>query len=177
MTQNNNIRFFAIAGLVILAALLRLIDHPANVSPIMAIAIFSGVYFSDKRFALLIPIGAMLLSDLFLGYYLVSIFVYAGFGTGIIIGYLLKSRVKIQNVILASIAGSMLFFLITNFGSWLTDPMYQPLTVESLIRCYGLAIPFFRNTLLGDMAYVTVLFGSFALAEKYIPVIQVKQIV
>ena len=172
MTQNNSFRFYAMAGLVIIAALLRLIDHPANVSPIMAIAIFSGAYFADKRFALLIPIGAMLLSDLFLGYYLVSLFVYAGFGIGIFIGYLIKSQVKIQNVFLASLIGSLVFFVITNFGSWLTDPMYQPLTTESLIRCYALAVPFFRNTLLGDLAYVTVLFGSFALAEKYVPALE-----
>jgi len=169
MTQNNNFSFFAAAGLVILAAFVRLIDHPANVSPIMAIAIFSGAYFSNKRFALLIPIGAMLLSDLFLGYYLVSVFVYAGFALGIFIGYLIKSGVKIQNVFIASLTGSLVFFVITNFGSWLTDPMYQPLTWDSLVSCYALAIPFFRNTLLGDLAYITVLFGSYALAEKYIP--------
>lgn len=175
MKQNNTFRILVMAGLIVLAALTRLIDHPANVSPVMAIAIFAGAFIFDKRFALLIPIGAMLLSDLFLGFYPVSVFVYLAFGIGIFIGYLIKSRVKVQNVVLASLAGSMIFFVITNFGSWLTDPMYQPLNWDSLVRCYTLAIPFFRNTILGDITYVTVLFGSYVLAEKYIPAVKVNQ--
>lgn len=170
MEQNKIFNLILMAGMVILAAMTRLIEHPANVSPIMAIAIFSGVYFSEKRYALLIPIGAMFLSDMFLGFYPVSIFVYFAFGIGIFIGYLIKSKVKIQYVLVASLAGSLVFFVISNFGSWLTDPMYQPLTWESLMRCYTLAIPFFRNTLLGDLAYISVLFGAYSLAEKYIPV-------
>jgi hypothetical protein len=172
MEQKKKYIFLLMAGLVIIAAFLRLIDHPANVSPIMAIAIFSGAYFSEKRFALLIPISAMLISDAFLGYYIISIFVYLAFVFGIFIGYLIKTKVKIQNVFIASLSGSVIFFIITNFGSWLTDPMYQPLTLDSLIRCYYLAIPFFRNTLLGDLAYITAIFGSYALAGRYLPVVQ-----
>ncbi|MFC2131388.1 DUF6580 family putative transport protein [Bacteroidota bacterium] len=172
MNKNNYTRFAALAGLIFIAALTRLIDHPANISPIMAIAIFGGAYFSDKRLAFILPLLAMALSDLILGFYLISMFVYLSFGLGIFLGFALKNRIKVRNVFFAALSGSVLFFLITNLGSWLTDPMYQPLSIESLIRCYELAIPFFRNTLIGDMAYVTALFGSFALAEKYVPVLQ-----
>lgn len=176
MDRNNYLKILTMAGLIFLAAFSRLVAHPANISPIMAIALFGGAYFEDKRLAFLLPLLAMALSDVFLGFYMVSIFVYISFGIGLLIGFILRKRVKMQNVILASLAGSIVFFLITNFGSWLTDPMYQPLNFESLARCYTLAIPFFRNTLLGDMGYIAVLFSCYALAERFVPALSSRKI-
>jgi hypothetical protein len=172
--MQNYKRQILLAGLIILAVITRLIDHPANFSPIMAIAIFSGAFFEDKKLAFLIPLSAMFISDLFLGFYLISIFVYSSFAIGLFIGFYLRNRIKVTNIIIASLVGSVVFFLITNFGAWLTDPMYQPLTTESLIRCYNMAIPFFRTTLAGDLIYTTVMFGSFLLAEKHIPALEKK---
>lgn len=174
MLKNLNNRFFLIAGLIILAAITRLIDHPANFSPILAIALFAGATIENKWFALLIPFLAMALSDFIIGFHLISVFVYFSFGIALMIGFYLRNRLKPSNVLLATLTGSVIFFIITNFGSWLTSPMYQPLSFESLTRCYTLAIPFFRNSLLGDLTYVTVLFGSFALAGKYVPVFSKK---
>ena len=176
MDRINYLRILTMAGLIFLAAFSRLVAHPANMSPIMAIALLGGAYFDDKRLAFLLPLLAMVLSDIFLGFYMVSIFVYISFGIGILIGFVLRKRVKVQNIVLATIAGSVVFFMITNFGSWLTDPMYQPLNFASLSRCYTLAIPFFRNTVLGDMGYVVVLFGSYALAERFVPALSLKKI-
>ncbi len=167
--STNNTRFFLLAGLIILAALTRLIDHPANISPIMAIAIFGGALFDNKKIAFVAPLVAMFLSDLFLGFSMISIFVYSGFVIGIFIGFLLKRNIKVRNIIIASLSGSVVFFLLTNLGSWMIDPMYQPLSVESLMRSYTLAIPFFRNSVLGDIVYVAVLFGSYSLATRFLP--------
>lgn len=169
-----NTRFVLLAGLIVLAALTRLIDHPANVSPIMAIAIFGGALFDNKKIAFIAPLAAMMLSDIILGFSLISIFVYSAFIVGILIGLALKHKVKVRNIIIASLSGSVIFFLITNFGSWMIDPMYQPLSIESLMRCYTLAIPFFRNTLLGDIIYVAVLFGSYSLATRLLPLARAK---
>jgi hypothetical protein len=167
-----NIRFALLAGLIVLAALTRLINHPANVSPVMAIAIFGGALFNDKRMAFIAPLLAMALSDIFLGFHFVSIFVYIGFVVGIYIGFMIKNNLKVQNIILATLSGSLIFFILTNLGAWVTDPVYMPLSYGSLANCFTLAIPFFRNTLAGDFVYVTVLFGSFSLATKYVPVLQ-----
>lgn len=176
MDRNNYLRILIMAGLIFFAAFSRLIAHPINMSPIMAIALFGGAYFDNKRLAFLLPLLAMALSDIFLGFYMVSIFVYVSFGLGLLIGFMLRNRVKLHNIILATFTSSVVFFLITNFGSWLTDPMYQPLSFASLSRCYTLAIPFFRNSLLGDAGYVTVLFGSYALVNKLVPALSLKKI-
>ncbi len=173
MKQNNKL-LIMISGLVLLAALTRLIDHPANFTPIMAIAIFSGTYIQDKKFAILIPITAMIISDLFLGFYTISIFVYLSLILGVLIGKLIQNRVKFTNIILSLFAGSMIFFIITNFASWLLDPMYQPLSFESLQRCYYLAIPFYRNAIFGDIFYGLVLFSAYNLSYKYLPVFNEK---
>lgn len=170
MFKNLNNRFFLITGLIIIAAISRLVEHPANFSPIMAIAIFAAATFDNKRIAILIPFLAMGLSDLFLGFHLISFFVYLSFALALLIGFYIKNRIKLANIILATLTGSIAFFVITNYGAWLTDPIYQPLSLESLSRCYYLAIPFFRNALLGDFTYITVLFGAYALAGKYLPV-------
>jgi len=169
-----NTRYFLLAGLIVLAALTRLIDHPANISPIMAIAIFGGALFDNKKIAFIAPLAAMFLSDLFLGFSLISLFVYSAFILGIFIGFMIKNNLKVRNIIIASLSGSVIFFLITNFGSWMIDPMYQPLSIESLMRCYTLAIPFFRNTLIGDVVYVAVLFGSYSLATRFLPLTEAR---
>ncbi len=168
MNNNQYLRYLLLGGLILLAALTRLIEHPANFSPIMAIAIFGGAYFGDKRAAFAAPLLAMALSDIFLGFHLISLFVYASFVLGIFIGFMIKNRVKVKNVFFAALGGSVLFFIVTNFGSWLIDPMYKPLTFESLIRCYTLALPFFRNALAGTLVYSAVMFGAYSLAEKYV---------
>lgn len=159
-----------VSGLVILAAITRLIDHPANFTPIMAISIFSGSLIPDKKIAMLIPISAMIISDLFLGFFLISIFVYTSLIIGIFIGRLIQNRVKFTNVVISLILGSFIFFFITNLGSWLTDPIYYPLTFESLQRCFYLAIPFYRNSILGDLIYGLTLFTAYKLSFKYLPV-------
>ena len=127
---------------ILVAAIIRLFPHMPNFTPITAMALFSGVYFTDKRFAFLVPLLAMFISDLFLGLYTISIFVYLAF---ILVGFIgLKSKkVSITTILLSSIS----FFIITNLGVWF---LAYPKTIDGLIECYTLAIPFFRNSLIGD---------------------------
>ena len=169
MRQLNKTKFLTITSLILFAIISRLLPHPANFTPILAIALFGGVYFEDKKLAFIIPLFAMLISDLFRGFHDTMLFVYVSFAICVFLGINLSNNIKISKIFLSTISGSLIFFIITNFGSWLTDPMYKPLSITSIIQCYTLAIPFFRNSLSGDLIYSAVIFGAYNLAAKYIP--------
>jgi hypothetical protein len=151
--------------LILSAAVSRLLPHPDNFTPIMAIALAGGVYL-DKRFALIIPLAALFLSDIFIGFHNTIIFVYGSFVFIGFIGLWLKSHKKPLPIIGSALLSSTLFFIITNFGVWLTGSgWFYPKTWQGLIECYTLALPFFRNTITGDLVYTGVLFGLFELSH------------
>ena len=165
MSNALNPRLAAIAGILVMVALARILPHPPNVTPVMALALFGGAAFADRRLALLLPLGAMLVSDLLIGLHLQMISVYGALMLGVGIGMLLRGRRRPLPVLGATLSASVLFFLITNFGVWLLDGLY-PLTWQGLVASYTAAIPFFRNAMLGDLFFVAVLFGGLALAER-----------
>ena len=152
--------------IIVFALILRLIPHPPNIAPIAAMAVFGGDYL-DKRYALLIPLIAMFLSDIVIGFHNTMVFVYGSFLLTGIIGMWLKKHRTIRNVFLAALLSSILFFLITNFGVWLVGGLY-PKTLQGLLSAYFYAIPFFRNTIIGDLLYVGLFFGSYELLLRYI---------
>jgi hypothetical protein len=154
-------RYTVFAVLMILAAALsRLLPHPQNVAPIAAMALAGGVYL-DKKLGLILPLAALFVSDLFIGFYPILFFVYGSFLVIGMIGLWLKSHKKPLPVLGATLFGSIIFFLVTNFGVWIVGPEMYPRTLAGLSECYVAAIPFFRNTVLGDLAYTGVLFGLF----------------
>ena len=156
--------------LIVFAALSRFIPHPPNFAPIAAMALFGGVYF-EKRFAFIIPLAAMLVSDYFIGFHSAVPFVYGSFILTGIIGIWLKGHKKVGWVLGASLVSSILFFFLTNFGVWLTGG--YPSNFAGLIECYLAAIPFFRTTLFGDLFYVTILFGLY---ESVLYFLQTKRV-
>lgn len=147
--------------IITVAAVMRLLPHPPNVAPIAAMALFGGVYL-NKKYALLIPLAALFVSDLYLGFYdlPMMLFVYGSFLITGFIGLWLGKFKNPKTILAASLISSLLFYVITNFGVWLTGTMY-PKTFAGLMDCYVMAIPFFRNTLAGDLIYTGVFFGSF----------------
>lgn len=158
------INFISPFSVIAAAVLLRLVPHEPNVAPIGAMALFGGSYL-PKKYALPIPILTMFVSDIFLGFHNTIAWVYGSFILIGLIGMLLKNRVNPGNVLLASLASSVLFYLITNFGVWFNGSMY-PKTLSGLLQSYVLALPFFRNTLLGDLFYSGVFFGGYALVRS-----------
>ncbi|HUC94919.1 MAG TPA: DUF6580 family putative transport protein [Candidatus Saccharimonadales bacterium] len=146
----------------------RIIPHPANFAPITAMAIFGGVYLNKKR-ALTLPIAAMILSDLVIGFdnLPMRLSVYGSFLLAVFMGFWIKNHKDSKHIIFASLLSSILFFVITNFSVWVFGTMYAK-SVSGLAECYYLAIPFFRNTLLGDLMYTTVFFGSYELLVSFI---------
>ncbi len=154
------VRYGAAFLLVFVAAFSRLLPHPANFTAIAAIALFGGVYL-EKRFAVVIPILAMLISDYFIGFYSGMYWVYGSFVLIGLIGVWLRNHKKPLYILGGTFVSSIVFFVITNFGVWMTPvSMYAP-TWAGLLECYGLAIPFFRNTLSGDLFFVAVMFASY----------------
>ena len=164
-------RTLAIASLIVAAAASRLLPHPPNVAPIAAMALFGGARFEDRRMAFAVPLAAMLLSDLLIGFHVVQPVVYALFIAIAALGRLLRGRRGAWPVAAATLAASLLFFAGTNLGVWALQPLY-PRTAEGLLACFAAAWPFFRNTLLGDAGYAAALFGGLALAERWIPGLQ-----
>jgi len=158
-------RFITLCVIVFSIALFRLLPHLPNVSPVAAMALFGGAYFADKKIALIIPFLALLLSDLFLGFHATMVFVYLSFGLTVLIGIWISHNKNLANVTLATLASSVLFFLLTNFGAWLSHAMY-PVTAQGLVQAYIAGLPFFQNTLIGNLFFSAVLFGGFALIMK-----------
>lgn len=161
-------RFLILCALVAGAALIRFLPHPPNFVPIAAMALFGGAFFSDRRMAYAVPLGAMILSDLFLGLHSTMIYVYLSFAAIVGIGFLLRKQVNVFTVTGASLGASMLFYTVTNFGVWLGSP-YYPQTMEGLVACYVAAIPFFHYTVAGDLLFTGILFGSWAWISNAVP--------
>lgn len=149
--------------LIVLGIFSRLISNIPNFTPVMAIALFSGVYL-NKKYAIFIPLVLMMISDLIIGLHDVIIFTWGSFLLMGLIGRWLKNHKNIYTVIGASIFSSVLFFIITNFGVWLVGQWY-PRTITGLIRCYAMAIPFFRVNLLSTLLFTVVLFGIYEIAK------------
>ncbi len=150
--------FMIISGVVA-----RLLPHAPNFTPIAAIALFGGVYL-NKKYALILPLVAMFIADLFIGFHETMFAVYGAFLLTGCIGLWLRNHKSFKNVLAASLGSSILFFLITNFGFWLTYSLY-PKTFAGQIEAYTMALPFFRNTLAGDLFFVGVFFGSYELVK------------
>ena len=158
-------RLVTLSVIIFAIALFRWLPHPPNVSPVAAMALFGGAYFADKRLAFIVPFLALLLSDLFIGLHDTMVFVYAGFALTVGIGIWLQRRISVTNVAAAAVAASVLFFLLTNFGAWLTSGLYAQ-NFNGLMQAYVAAIPFFQNSLVGNLLFTAVLFGGYALIQK-----------
>lgn len=152
---------FIVAGVA-----LRFLPHASNFTPLLAMSLFSGSYLK-KRYAFIIPIGAMFLSDLFIGTYqpLVMASVYASMLAAVGIGAYIKKKRSWLKVGAGALLAPIIFFLATNFAVWAFTPWY-PITLPGLIKCYTLALPFFRNTLTSTLLYSGAFFGAYELAAQ-----------
>lgn len=160
--------FLILSGMIFIAAFVRLIPHPPNFAPIAAMALFGGAYFNKKWASFLIPLIAMFITDLFLGFHPTMWAVYLSFIIIVGIGMTMIKQKKVSNIFLASVSASVLFFIITNFAVWAAG-LYYPKDISGLAASYTAAIPFFHYTLLGDLFFVTLMFGSYELVKAKFP--------
>ena len=181
----NGPRFWLLTALALVAAASRVVPHPPNVTPMVAVALFGAATFAEPWPAVLVPLGALLASDLLLhltyvagwqpswGFYRGQWVVYACVLLTIGLGFLIRRRRSVATVALATLASSLAFFLITNFAVWaFGHGALYPRTLPGLLLCYERALPFFRNSLAGDAFFSALLFGTLAFAEARFPVLR-----
>ena len=147
--------------LTLFAVFSRLMPHPPNFTPLLAIALYSG--FKNK-FLFIIPLTGMLISDFFLGYYSSIIWVYLSLLIMFYLGYILSSKYSFKNLILLSSVSSVLFFVVSNFGVWLGG--WYGYDFSGFIACYIAAIPFFHNTLFSTIIYASIFHFSYKYSAK-----------
>ena len=159
--------FLAAALLAAMAS--RLLPHPPNFTPLGACALFGGACFADRRAAFALTLGSLALSDFLLGFHALSPVVYGCFTLQVVVGIRLRPRRRPLTIACATLLGSCLFFVITN-GAF-AFAVY-PRTLVGLAECYAAAVPFFGYTLLGDMTFAALLFGTLAVAEGRLPALR-----
>jgi hypothetical protein len=162
-------RTLVIVGIVFAAAALRMAPHPLNFAPIGALALFGGAYFSSKRAAFAVPLLSLIAGDVVTGFHELIPFVYGSFLVSVAIGLWLRRKRSALRISVATLAGAVQFFLVTNFALWNSSIGSYPKTGGGLAACYIAGVPYFWNTLAGDAFYATLLFGSMALAERRFP--------
>jgi hypothetical protein len=178
------LRFGVISAIVFLAAMSRLLPHPPNFAPIGGMALFGAAYYSRRYWAFIIPILSMWISDLvlnnvvysqyfdgFVWFYGGSAFTYGAFVLIVLLGLLTLKKISIPTLAISAVSASVIFFIVSNFGVWLSTNLY-PRTFDGLISCYIAGIPFFKNTIAGDIVYTAILFGVFEFSLKRFPKLQ-----
>ena len=154
-------------GLILILAFARLIPHPPNFTPVIAVAIMSGYFFKNVNFSFVVLLVAMLLSDLFIGFYENVVFVYVSLLLITFVFHKMSYKINFKNLFIFGFVGSFIFFIISNFGVWamgspgVYDIPYEK-NLSGLLQCYILAIPFFGNTFLS-----TLIFSYIGLSSEY----------
>jgi len=159
--------------LIAVAVFGRLLPHAWNATPLVAVSLFAGVYLG-KKWAVIVPMVAMIISDFFIGFYNPSLMfaVYGSFVLVGVIGFMVRKFKSVPVIILSSLFASTLFFLITNIAVWAFNPFYTA-GITGLAESLMAGVPFYKNMLMGDLMYTGLLFGAyesvllFVHAKKY----------
>ena len=145
-------------SLILILVLARLIPHPPNFTPIIAVAIMSGYFFKNIYLSFATLLISMLLADAFIGFYDNILFVYLSLFLIVLLFYKISEKINFKNLFIYSFIGSIIFFIISNFGVWalgspgILDIPYER-NLNGLVECYVLAIPFFPNTFLSTLIF------------------------
>jgi hypothetical protein len=154
--------------LVIIGVLSRLAPHPANVTAVGALAVFSGSKYNTTK-ALGITVGTMLVSDAVVGFHAVMWATYGSLAFSVLLARVFLRKQSIIRIAGITLASSIIFYLVTNFAVWVVPGSMYPKTLSGLIESYIMALPFFRNSLIGDISYSAIFFGSYALMKAWRP--------
>ncbi|QEC51634.1 hypothetical protein EDD80_102158 [Anseongella ginsenosidimutans] len=187
ISSNNRTGVIVLSGIILTAALSRIIPHGWNFTPVGAMALFGSAYYASRWMAFLVPLASLWISDVVLNntihaaytegfslFHSSMIGVYLAFIAVTLTGILLLRKVRVTSVLLAAVAGAVVFWLIVDFASWMWDPLYRTLypgSLSGLLACYAAGFPFFLKMLLGNLVYSALLFGVFELLRRRVPVL------
>ena len=163
----SHLNIVAIFTLIILLAMSRLVPHPPNFTPIIAMAVLSGAFLNNRLLSFTLPLLAMFISDLFLGFHSGMFVVYFSIAICVFLGFLISKKPSLINSIIALSASVFVFYVITNFSVWYNSSLY-PQTIEGLISCYILALPFVQNTLVSTLIFGLGSFFVYDKLQKYL---------
>ncbi len=152
--------------LVVFVTIMRLVPHIVNIAPVAGLALFAGAYF-NRRYAIFLPIAVMFVSDLFIGFYSwkIMLSVYGSFALIGVMGSMLKENKTFFRVFGTTLAGSIVFFVVSNWAVWAFSSLYEP-TLAGLMQSYVMGLPFLKGTIVGDFMYVGIFFGAYELALR-----------
>ncbi len=152
--------------LVVFVTIMRLVPHIVNIAPVAGLALFEGAYF-NRRYAIFLPIAVMFVSDLFIGFYSwkIMLSVYGSFALIGVMGSMLKENKTFFRVFGTTLAGSIVFFVVSNWAVWAFSSLYEP-TLAGLMQSYVMGLPFLKGTIVGDFMYVGIFFGAYELALR-----------
>jgi hypothetical protein len=183
-TEKINLKFFTVLLFILIAGASRFLPFH-NFTALGAISLFGAAHFNKKWFAIIITIVAAWLTDLFVNnvlyasqfptftwFYQGFYWQYISYALIAIAGFFILKKVTIPTVLTGALASIVIFFLVSNFGVWVSATSSYPKTITGLMECYAAAIPFVKGTILGDLIYSTVLFGGFALAQSQVPALR-----
>ncbi len=158
-------RAFTVFILIIVAVFSRLIPHPWNLTAVGSVALFAGAYLRPRSLALAVPLLGFLITDLILGVHNTMFFTYGAVALCSVLGILFLQKPRPASVLGMSLASSLIFFTLSNFGVWLVGGLY-PMTLQGLLNCFVMALPFAQGQILGDLLHSAILFGSYAVLVK-----------
>ncbi len=177
-------RILAITTLILFAGFSRFLQIP-NLTAMGAMALFGGAYFNNRFASVLVPLATLFVTDLvlnnvvyaafnhgqFVWFYAGAAWVYGSYAATIVLSWFLLKKIDAKNVFMASVAGSVLFFIVTNFAAWQSSALPYPKDLSGLAMSYTAALPFFVNSLASDLFFCAVLFGGFEWAQRRFPVL------
>lgn len=165
---NSKTLVFAITTIAIIV-LYRILPHPVNFAPVVALCLFNGINLKNKFYALVIPLVAIFLSDMFLGgYYQGFYWQYIAYALIVLLSFVSRSNVNPVSVFIVAILSSLVFFLVSNFGVWASTSLYAS-SLSGLAMCLTAGIPFIKNQLLGDLLWTAVFFGAYEVVKNFAP--------
>ena len=147
-------------SLILILTFSRLIPHPPNFTPLIAMGILSGYFFKNVYTSFSVMLFSMLLADVFIGFYQNMIFVYLSLFLIVFIFFKISDKVNYKNLFICSAVGSFIFFIISNFGVWFLGKNYEN-NIHGLISCYIAGLPFLKNSLISTIFYTYLTFSIF----------------
>lgn len=180
--MNANSKYFPVIIMMLIGALARLIPHVPNFTPTESIAIFGATYLGRNYLTVLIPLVVLYLTDFIINNTVARSFFpshdgivwfdsYMIFNVIAIVSIILISsqllkKINVFNVLMSVVSASVIFFIITNFGSWASEKSIYPSDFSGLMMSYAAGLPFFKTSLFGNLIFTTILFGSYEIIQN-----------